>query len=218
MGLLSKIKFSILLLLFVFIQKVNAQSFSNPDTNKYVRFGIVPFQFPTRSVGVYFGVNKPNSHWEYRPTYTIPLYNRGVYGAKQDFLHYQGINNHIILKFTENQNVHTRLLLIQRTWWYNNQYLTVDNIPSSKNLVLRSHQSALINGGGIGWDSYWDFSKNRFNGNFFLSISASYLYGKRKILDKFDPNFGIKNSYVRQMVLINVSFGLELGCRTKLNK
>jgi len=192
---------------------VSAQSFSNTDTDKYVRFGIVPFQLPTRSVGVYFGVNKPSSHWEYRPTYTIP-FKDALFIIKNDFFFFQGINNHIILKFNENRNVHSRLLLIQRTWWYNNKYFSVDNITSSKSLVLRANQSCLINGVGIGGDFYWDFSENNFNGNFFISLSASYLYGKRKILSIPDPHLGIKSSYDRQMFLVNVSFGIELGYKT----
>jgi hypothetical protein len=213
MGLLSKIKIFILLLLFVFMQKVSAQSYANPDTNKYIRFGVVPFQLPTRSVGVYFGVNKPSSHWEYRPTYTIP-FKDALFIVKNDFFFFQGINNHIILKFNENRNVHSRLLLIQRTWWYNNKYFSIDNITSSKSLVLRANQSCLINGVGIGGDFYWDFSENNFNGNFFISLSASYLYGKRKILNIPDPHLGIKSSYDRQMFLVNVSFGIELGYKT----
>ena len=213
MGLLSKIKSSVFLLLFVFMQKVNAQSYSNPDTNKYIRFGIVPFQLPTRSVGVYFGVNNPRYHWEYRPTYTVP-FNTAFLSLPNDFFFFQGINNNLILKFNENQNVHSRLLLIQRTWWYNNKYFSVDNIPSSKNQVLRTNQSCLINGFGIGGDFYWDFSSNNFNGNYFISISGSYLYGQRRIISDLSTYPGMKKRYDRNMLLINVSFGIELGYKT----
>jgi hypothetical protein len=216
MGLLSKIKLFVLLLLFVFVQKTNAQYYANlnkPDTNKYIRFGVVPFQLPTRSVGVYFGVNKPSSHWEYRPTYTIP-FKDALFIVKNDFFFFQGINNHIILKFNENRNVHSRLLIIQRTWWYNNKYFSVDNITSSRDMVARSHQSCLINGGGIGGDFYWDFSSDHFNGNYFFSTSISYLYGKRKLDDTSNPALGTIKSFDRNMFLVNVSFGIELGYKT----
>lgn len=213
MGLLSRIKLFVFLLLFVFLQKVNAQSFSNTDTNKYIRFGIVPFQLPTRSVGVYFGVNKPRYHWEYRPTYTFPI-NTAYMFLPNDFFFFQGINNHIILKLNENRNVHSRLLLIQRTWWYNNKYFTIDNVTSSREQAGRTHQSALINGGGIGGDFYWDFSKNHFNGNIFFSTSISYLYGKRKLDDTTNPALGTIKSFDRNMFLVNVSFGIELGYKT----
>lgn len=195
------------------MQKVNAQSYSNPDTNKYIRFGIVPFQLPTRSVGVYFGVNNPHYHWEYRPTYTIPI-NTAYMFLANDFFFFQGINNQIVLKFNENRNVHSRLLLVQRTWWYNNKYFSVDNVTSSKNMVMRTHQSCLINGGGIGGDFYWDFSENHFNGNFFISSSISYLYGRRKLDDTTNPALGLQKSFARQMVLINISIGLEFGYKT----
>lgn len=223
MGLLSRIKLSALLLLFVFMQKVNAQYYANlnkPDTNKYLRIGIVPYQLFARSAGLYISIKKPTSYWEYRPTFTIPFTkNHSVpylLDLDYDTYHYHGINNNFVLKFNDSQNTHTRLLLIQRTWWYKNNRIPADNVVSSKQQTLYINQSALINGLGMGLDFYWDFSDGDLDRNFFITLSGSYLYGKRYL--NFNSQY-FKNEVVEvNKVVLNFTLGFEFGSRSKIIK
>lgn len=223
MGLLSRIKTIILLLLFVFIQKVQAQYYANPnpyDTCKLIRVGIIPYQLFGRSAGMYFSIKKPNSYWEYRPTYTFAFTKNHsvpyILDLDYDTYHYHGINNNFILKFNDSRNVHTRLLLIQRTWWYNNNRIPADNVVSSKQQTLYINQSALINGLGFGLDFYWDFSDGDLDRNFFITLSGSYLYGKRHL--NYNSQY-FKNEVVEvNKIVLNFTIGFEFGSRSKINK
>lgn len=184
------------------------------DTAKYIRFGIVPYQLLSRGSGLYVSIKKPNSYWEYRPTFTFATNLKALFLPTSDHFFYQGVNNNFVLKFYDGRNVHTRLLLIQRTWWYNNKYFEVDNVPGSREMVLRAKQSSLINGGGMGADFYWDQSSYNFDCNVYLSLSGSYLWGKRHAYA--DPMLQLPEYYAASIFVFNLTFGVEIGYRKSL--
>lgn len=184
------------------------------NASRTIRAGVVPYQLFSRSSGLYIGVEKNHFSVEYRPTYTFSQEWSIIenFSSGADIAYHQGINNNFLIDL--NTSTHFRFLLIQRTWWYNNKFLPVDNQPSAKNEVLRTNMSALIAGGGAGMELYWDLSKKVSDLRLYIDLSLSYLKGKRKVMNSsFSSYYGIPGSYNRTMLLGNFTIGFEIGSR-----
>jgi len=83
-------------------------------------------------------------------------------------------------------------------------------------MVLRAKQSSIINGGGIGADFYWDQSSDNFDCNLYLSLSGSYLFGKRRVFS--DPKLQLPSYYEANVLVFNLSLGMEIGYRKTLKQ
>ncbi len=225
MDLLSKIKITLLLLLFVFMQKVNAQYYATLnklDTNKYIRFGVVPYQFLSRSSGLYIAYQFKNCEFEFRPTYTIRTKNLSVpymTGIKNDRYFYQGLNNNFLFQPNLPNNEHFRLILIYRLWWFKNQKIPVDGVSLSSSYSFSLKQNAFLQGPGGGIEYKWDGNNRKFDCNFYFNLTQSFLFGERTILSGYAGYFGNQKPPITEKIhrfIFNLTFGLELGYK-KIN-
>lgn len=177
---------------------------------KSVRIGLVPYQLLARSSGVYVSFKTEKSYFEYRPTYTYCTNYQSMFQPKADFFFFRGINQNLVFKFNNNTLPHTRFLLIQRTWCYNNKYFEIDNIISSKSQVLRRNQSALVNGGGLGLEF---FRAARFGAQYgveaYVTLSGSYMKGYRKILN-YQPIIDGDQIRKREFLIFNFALGIKI--------
>lgn len=192
------------------------------DTAKYIRFGVVPYQLLSRSMGAYFSLPYKKSSWEYRATYTRATKNLGIpywTGISHDWFFYQGLNNNIVYHPNIQENKHVRLLLIYRIWWYQNQWIPEDGISTASSYSFKNKQSSLINGPGAGVEFTWDFSDNHFDGNFYFNFSQSVLVGSKSVFESKNGAYFInKTRPIKQTIrrpIFNFTLGLEIGYRKK---
>src|ERR1700752_717391 len=122
-------------------------------SNRYFRIGVIPYQFLSRSSGIYFNYEFKKYMVEYRLTYTYAtnyFYFAGGPFNRQDVYFFQGINNNFIFIRRVNKTFDIGFMLIQKSWWYNTEWVPVDvNSPAGTDWEQRKSTNMFGLGAGI---------------------------------------------------------------------
>ncbi len=191
----------IIIICFLGTQYTEAQ---NKDTLKTIHIGVIPYQFLSRSCGVY--INKTTLHgkfsFEYRPTYTIATnFLTQLDYPTYEWFYYQGINNTLLLSFKIGGTWKFGLLLGYKIWWYKHKRIPWENRPLSSDYSYKQDRSGIMIGpvGGVEFQKdirgkkrdaafYMNFSVTKFTGKTTIYASTSYPYPFNELVTTHEDN------------------------------
>ena len=118
--------------IFFVLLFISASIAFSQDTTRFVRWGFVPYQFLSRSSGIYVGYDFKNIGFEFRPTYTYATNFHTNFGNPATFF-YQGINNNFIFYSKVSDKCRFGFICGIRYWWFNNQDIYTGNHGEQQN-------------------------------------------------------------------------------------
>ena len=205
------------------------------DTTKCFHAGIIPYQFLTRSSGVYVRYDFKTFALEYRPTYTYatnmePQTSFPIF--KYDNFYFQGINNSLIFYFPCRPRVQAGLMFSYKHWWHGKESIVNDNSQISSRddvFFLKEIKSTVMDGLGLGLEfTYYRKAHKNFDFNFFWNAAITYFnsYSHVYSLDYLKPAFTgsplIPSTYpyteTKNRFYFNLTCGFKLGYKKQLKK
>ncbi len=204
------------------------------DTIKCLHIGIIPYQFLTRSSGIYFRYDFKKLSLEYRPTYT---YATKLEPNEFSLYHYdnfffQGLNNSFIFYFPTQKKIQVGLILSYKYWWHGKEVIDNDNsVISGKDadLHLSEIRSTVMNGFGAGLEftTYQKIYK-KFDFNFFWGAALTYfnsyshVYSLNYVNWTFAGSHFLPSTYpyteTKSRLYFNLTCGFKLGFKKPLKK
>lgn len=156
----------------VFNSDSAARAKKKEDALRYYRLGIIPYQFFSRSSGVYAGIDFEQISLEGRLTYTYETdYVSTFMPFPYDKFYYSGINGAILIGPAKNRGVKVSGMLIYRNWHYYNKWVFADGISTWSSYSYQELKSSVLNGYGFGLDLSWNLSKSNFEIVAFTNLS-----------------------------------------------
>jgi len=204
------------------------------DTVKYVHYGIIPYQFLTRSSGLYLRFDLKKISLEYRLTYTYAFASvnnyvtGGVLPIYYDNYYFQGINNSFLFfkskPFKKNQ---IGIILSYKYWWHGNQ--SIDNDQSGfvhDDVDFKEIKSTYMNGIGAGVEYTRDIGNNNFDCNFFMNATFTDFIAYSHVVSLSGganiPPYAYTQTYpyneTKNRPYINLTLGFKLGYKKQLTK
>jgi hypothetical protein len=194
------------------------------DTNRYLRFGLIPYQIFSRSSGVYLGLDLKGVRIENKFLYTYETsYEPNGYAPliSRDNWYYKGFNNYFSLYRNSGKVAKKELgiILVYRFWWYNNR--RVGEYARDWSTWAVKSSSAQGFGGGLCYNA--DLSKGSFDFNFFMDGTLTFFIDNQIIYSTgsnsrlppfYNETFPYHTSYNK--IHLNYTFGLKFGYRKKL--
>lgn len=202
------------------------------DTVKCVHFGIIPFQFLTRSSGLYLRYDLKKFSLEYRPTYTYTV----LVNPMDAFSHYydnpffQGVNNSFIFYFPTQKRTQIGLMLTYKHWWHDIEPIENDKFYDSyksNDPHLVEMRSTVMDGFGAGLEFAYYFKVHKdYDFNFFWNASFTYFNSFSHVYSIYTPytnyySTGLPTypyTETKGRFYLNATCGFKFGFKKPLKK
>lgn len=193
---------------------------------KFKRLGIIPYQFLSRSTGLYASYDFKYFSVEYRPTYTIPM-NKVFYFQQraEEWYYYNGVNNQVIF-YTPGSKHRLGLLLGYRYWWFNTKKVEDRNESGKSGSDIRYDvEKSKMNGFCIGLEGCYSNKGNEnkhFDFAFFYNFSITVFsctttnYGISSEYGYVFPNIN-PQTYHFSSTSFNIALGFKFGYRKSIS-
>lgn len=175
------------------------------DTARYISAGLIPYQFFSRSTGVFVSYREGRKAFEFRPTYTIPTgYVNDFIGIPHDRFLYRGVNGMFFFQYGQQLKWKLGLMAGFRYWWYNNQWITPDDIATwSSYASYKQKKSATMLGPCLGLELSRKY--------FFFTISYTHFSGSVSTFgDNLSPSTNVKSQRHFTLGSTNVALGWKI--------
>jgi hypothetical protein len=170
-------------------EKINGPNIK--DTNRYISFGIIPYQFLGRSFGGYLSYKtRKGILVDYRATYTIPtsFYNYRIMGWV-DRYYFRGLNHLLHVECYTSSKRSIGIIIGYRHWWYKKEMIP-NGQPTHSSYFGYIKRSEILDGVTLGLGTSRDLSFKKFSSAFYTNISITSF--NEEVLGVFHFAIGFK--------------------------
>ena len=219
-----------LLLVFSFFFFFSKAQIDSNATSK-LHIGIIPYQFLSRSSGLYVRYDFENTSLEFRPTYTYAtnILTSTLIPFNYDNFYFQGINNSLILyvPFLSNEGLYNSkigFIFSYKYWWYDKKSVVNQAVDlfGGTGPFYTEIKSTYMSGFGGGIEFTHDFDTYNLDISFFTNISLTVFKANTHVysLDKTYRSSSINNTTypcqeTNHVTHFNITAGFKFGYKNK---
>jgi hypothetical protein len=187
------------------------------NTQKYLAFGIIPYQILSRSSGAYVSIKAAtNLLIDYRYTYTFQtqILSNSVPYTK---FFYLGDNHTLVFSYVDRDRITYGLSVGYKHWWFSQKSIPPEGyvLASSFSQPL-GYTSSNVRGPNFGLELGQGFSKNKLDLAFYMNFSVTAFKGSRSLYG--GNSFYEHNNHNYSVYFYHLAIGLKFGGRIKLGQ